>query len=661
MMTPYLTKTLFKLALGCPTKLSYTNKKIFADTRLENDFLMALTEGGFQVGELAKIMFPGGIEITDRDQQTQLAKTRELLTQGNVTLFEATIQTSTFLARIDILKKSGDSVDLIEVKSKSYDSLAGLEIFRKKRDKAITREMLPYLQDVAFQTMIFRLAFPGLTVHSFLMMPDKAKTATIDGLNQKFRIYHHNGRTSSASIPGTTLATVGEPLLTLVNVDEFVDEILAQPLDAPGAAGFFLDIAARWGESFARGQAIPPVIGAHCAKCEFRNPNFPSGLRSGFHECWKQVLKWEDQDFTAGTVLELFNSRKKQTFIDKAQYKLSDLSEVDLQIKEGQDGLTTSQRQLMQVTGEWLGGEDFYLDRIRMKSEMHSWSYPLNFIDFEACQPALPFTAGKQPYSRVAFQFSHHIMERDGSVRHANEFIDVTPGYDPSYDFLNHLKGALGTQGTVFMWSPYENTVLNKLLENIIADELKGRGPANSRELKEFIKSLTVPTGGKDLVHTGERNMVDLAKIAGKLFFHPDTKGRSSIKVVLPAVLKSSAWLKNRYSQPVYGSPAGIPSRNFQDFVWWQLDPATCAPKSPYELLQPIFSDLSQAELDALDEDEGTEIREGGAATTAYARLQFSDVDSTVREATRKGLLRYCELDTLAMVMVVEAWREWLD
>ena len=43
---------------------------------------------------------------------------------------------------------------------------------------------------------------------------------------------------------------------------------------------------------------------------------------------------------------------------------------------------------------------------------------------------------------------------------------------------------------------------------------------------------------------------------------------------------------------------------------------------------------------------------------TAYARLQFSDVSETEREATRKALLRYCELDTLAMVMIWEAWKD---
>jgi len=45
----------------------------------------------------------------------------------------------------------------------------------------------------------------------------------------------------------------------------------------------------------------------------------------------------------------------------------------------------------------------------------------------------------------------------------------------------------------------------------------------------------------------------------------------------------------------------------------------------------------------------------------AYARLQFEDVPSEERKATEEALLRYCELDTLAMVMIWEAWCGMLD
>ena len=59
----YLTKSRFKMGLECPTKLYYTGKKEYADKSLDDPFMEALAEGGFQVGELAKYTFAGGHDI----------------------------------------------------------------------------------------------------------------------------------------------------------------------------------------------------------------------------------------------------------------------------------------------------------------------------------------------------------------------------------------------------------------------------------------------------------------------------------------------------------------------------------------------------------------------------------------------------------------------
>jgi len=45
-------------------------------------------------------------------------------------------------------------------------------------------------------------------------------------------------------------------------------------------------------------------------------------------------------------------------------------------------------------------------------------------------------------------------------------------------------------------------------------------------------------------------------------------------------------------------------------------------------------------------------LAEGGAAMMAYARVQFSEMAAPERENVIKGLLRYCELDTFAMVLI---------
>lgn len=114
-------------------------------------------------------------------------------------------------------------------------------------------------------------------------------------------------------------------------------------------------------------------------------------------------------------------------------------------------------------------------------------------------------------------------------------------------------------------------------------------------------------------------------------------------------MLNASAFLSARYGGPCYGSraPGGIPSHNFRDMVWWTTD-GNGAVRDPYRLLLDQGSNLPDAA-----------INQGGAATAAYMRLQFEDLPEPERDAINAALLRYCELDTLAMVMILQAWTQW--
>jgi hypothetical protein len=218
---------------------------------------------------------------------------------------------------------------------------------------------------------------------------------------------------------------------------------------------------------------------------------------------------------------------------------------------------------------------------------------------------------------------------------------------------VRQLKKAIGDRGTVFMWWPHENTTLNAILEELENDPAP---PSDASLIRDAILDLTIVKSGKKVVRSGNRTMVDLCRLAQLAFFHPSTKASSSIKKVLPAVMQSSAYLKDRYSQPIYGAPGGIPSLNFKDQVWWKS--SGNGAENPYKLLPPVFSDMPQEILEDMDSDEGLAIAEGGAATTAFARLQFDNLPAEERKRIEAALLRYCELDTLAMVMIYEAWRE---
>lgn len=641
----YLTKSRFKLALECPTKLFYTGKQdVYPDRKREDAFLQALADGGFQVGELAKLLHPGGIEITARTHDEQVAQTQRLLQRDQVTLFEAAIRHGNLFARVDVLRKIGSQIELIEVKAKSFDSTVNLG-FRGARG-GIDNAMRPYLQDVAFQRHVLGLAYPHLRAGSFLMLADKAMTCSVDGLNQRFKVRRVAGRPVVLVAPGTDERAIGAPVLTCVNVDTLVDEILRDLIEAPGATGTLAELATVWAESYRSDIRIAPTLGAQCAKCEFRADTAGASTRSGVHECWRDAAGLSEADIAEGTVLDLWSFRGKQALIDQRIFRLADVPLGSLSSQGEADGLSRGRRQAMQVTGRWPGRPDFFIDVPRMRKEMDTWVFPLHFIDFETARVAIPFFAGQRPYANIAFQFSHHVVEDDGRVEHRSQFLSTTPGRKPNYDFVRALKVALGREGTAFMWSPHEATTLNAILEELERDPAP---PWDATELVTFIRTLVAPGGS--------RVLVDLCRLAKNAFFHPATKGSSSIKKMLPAVMQSSEYLKRKYSQPIYGAKGGIPSLNFLDHAWWRESGGSVM--DPYRLLPPVFTDLPREMVDVLENDDDLEIAQGGAAAAAYTRLQFENIEPLERGAMEVALLRYCELDTLAMVIVYEAWKQW--
>ncbi len=88
-----LTKSRFKLAAECPTKLFYTGKpQLYRNLKQEDSFLAMLADGGYQVGELAKCFYPTGVEISSPNNAEAEAQTLEWLKQDKVVLFEPAIR-----------------------------------------------------------------------------------------------------------------------------------------------------------------------------------------------------------------------------------------------------------------------------------------------------------------------------------------------------------------------------------------------------------------------------------------------------------------------------------------------------------------------------------------------------------------------------------------
>lgn len=639
----YLTKSHFKVALECPRKLFYLNNPdIYPNTNEEDSFLTALAEGGFQVGALAKLYYPNGYEITEKDRIKSTQLTSELLQQENVVIYEAAICFDKLFIRVDILEKKGNHINLIEVKAKSLDN----ETRFKNAKEDITPEWKPYLFDVAFQKFVLENAFPEFKIDSYLMLADKRKVATVSGLNQRFQLIKDGDNTTVKIVGNTSIESLGEPILTAVNVSNLVEYIHNVPNPQTLLLDPDFDVMV-W--SFADAYKLNVTIGARCGNCEFRTSD--STKKSGFMECWKEQTSLTDVDFNKPLIFELWNFKGTQKCIEEGIYFLADIQKEHIGENKNHKvggGLSQRERQWMQVEKVRNQDNTVYLDFDGLKRELDSHIYPLHFIDFETSMVAIPFYEGSAPYEQIAFQYSHHIMEQDGTVRHESQFINTAKGEFPNFEFVRSLKKDIEQDnGTIFRFAAHENTVLNQIKQQLL--KKTNNAIPDRDELIEFIDSIT---HNKDEKRCGYRDMVDMCKIVKDYHYDPYTKGSNSIKAVLPAVIKRSTFIQNRYSQPIYGKGCLIPSLNFEDPQMWIQKNEHGDILSPYKLLPALFEGIEASDDFMTDEN----LANGGAALTAYAKMQFTEMNEEERTLVVKGLLRYCELDTLAMVIIYEYW-----
>ncbi len=134
---------------------------------------------------------------------------------------------------------------------------------------------------------------------------------------------------------------------------------------------------------------------------------------------------------------------------------------------------------------------------------------PIHFLDFETCNPALPLVPGTRPFQQTPFQWSDHVLEASGKLRHA-EYLHVDRT-DPRSPLARALLEALSESGTIVVYSEFEGRMIREL-----ADAL-----AEERE---------------SLLRLGTR-ILDLHHVIHRHYYHPGFQGSFSIKQVLPVVV----------------------------------------------------------------------------------------------------------------------------
>jgi len=134
--------------------------------------------------------------------------------------------------------------------------------------------------------------------------------------------------------------------------------------------------------------------------------------------------------------------------------------------------------------------------------------YPRYYLDFETVQFAVPVWPGTSPYQQVVFQWSCHVEDEAGEVRHA-EFLD-TSGDPPMRAVAETLLAALGDRGPVFVYHDFEKW---RLVEMV-------------RQFPDLAPALEAVTG----------RLVDLLRLTRDHYTHPALNGSYSLKVVLPTI-----------------------------------------------------------------------------------------------------------------------------
>jgi hypothetical protein len=241
------------------------------------------------------------------------------------------------------------------------------------------------------------------------------------------------------------------------------------------------------------------------------------------------------------------------------------------------------------------------IDRAGIKKALKKLQYPLYFLDYETVGPAIPLWDSTRSYQQVCFQYSLHVLREPpkkgakgklehyeylaegGDSRRAANIVAAAPR-NPVPGLLKQLKHDIADdQGSVIVWY--------KSFEMTRNQEMAEMYP----EYRDFLESVN-------------GRIYDLRDIFKDLLYvHPDFRGSTSIKAVLPALVPELSY--DNLEDIREGTMAGL--------RWLQLN----------------F---------------------GGSDLTEAERVQGTDEERT---RVRQNLLNYCERDTLAMVRVMDVVR----
>ena len=134
--------------------------------------------------------------------------------------------------------------------------------------------------------------------------------------------------------------------------------------------------------------------------------------------------------------------------------------------------------------------------------------YPRAYLDFETVQFAVPPWSGTSPYQQLVFQWSCHIEDQPGDLRH-EEFLDVS-GAAPMRAAAAALLASISGEGPIFVYGDFEKWRLAEM----------------ARMYPDLAPALDRVIG----------RLIDLLRLTREHYHHPDLDGSYSLKAVLPTI-----------------------------------------------------------------------------------------------------------------------------
>lgn len=426
----WLTKSRFTAGLQCEKRLWFEVNQPLTGPQLER---LALVQGR-AFDEAVRILQPGRTISRGKGMPAAIAETTAVLKAGGAPLlYQPAFRSGDLAVIADILRRRGQSYELIEV-------------------KASTQVKDEHIPDAAFQTLVLRGA--GIPVSSvFIGHVDNRFVLKRRGDYAGLAVEEDITREVEASLQ--RIADTASEQLALIASPQVPDIDMGPQCTKPYECPFI----------------------ARCTAERGALPDYPVELlpRGG----------------------KLIESLRAQGF--------DDLRAVPA------DRLTNDNHR--RVHAATVSGVAYF--DAAATAELRSLPFPRAYLDFETIGFSVPEILGTRPYEHWPFQWSLHVEDAPGAIRH-HEYLAIETFGDFAL-LATKLIDAMPATGPVFVYNAtFERGVLERLAKRL-------------------------PELGSALESVRDR-LFDLWPVAKDAYYHRDMHGSWSIKAVLPTIAPELAY-----------------------------------------------------------------------------------------------------------------------